>query len=127
MGAFYRITSPRASKLHRCQECRTTIEKGVRYARHDFEEEGDVYSVAVCETCQALRSEAWDAFGQTWDEGPTFGELRNELRDEGVTDPDAWLAERRAMRQVLKDALDAQRVAAAIYQNALPGRTQSIR
>lgn len=119
MSAFYRITQPRAAKPYKCEECHKVIDIGQRYGRHNFEEEGDIYTLTVCLRCQGMRSAAWDAFG--WDEGPCFGELRMELREEwGVTDPEAWydriVAERTAQRE-LRDILGE---ALRNYQHGAP-------
>jgi hypothetical protein len=97
--SFFRITTPRARKPYRCEECRAPIAVGDQYVRHNWYEPEwpGVCTATLCLRCQAMRSLAWDVF-DWWPEcAPCFGELREHLKTEhGVADPEAWLDERQA-------------------------------
>ena len=125
MSEFYTITQPRAAKPYKCEECCGPIAVGERYCRHAGKQEGYMFTAIVCDRCQGMRGAAWDAFAGEWFEGPAFGELRNELREEhGIADPEAWydaiLAERKAqqeLRDILGAALRNYQTGLSAYQN----------
>ena len=116
MSEFYTITAP--VLLQQGGECRAAIAVGERYCRHNGKEEGYVFTATVCLRCQGMRYAAFNAFD--WDEGPAFGELRDELKVEwDIADPEAWydaiLAEQSAqaeLRQILADAATAYQTGA---------------
>jgi hypothetical protein len=77
-----------ARKAHRCEEaspraCRRTadIQPGTRYVRITGSYEGMFYSVAMCLRCRRLMKKVYRRFNPDHDEGPSFGELREWLRE----------------------------------------------
>jgi hypothetical protein len=97
---FITITHPKAAKEHRCQECGTTIERGERHSYTAGKVEGALMSYRLCEPCHRL---AQAYCREINDDGWSMGDLRSDLRDEGIDDVDAWLAQ--------SEAREAERIA----------------
>lgn len=120
MADIYREEQRRSRKAYRCDEGRETIAVGETYVRWFQIWEGDAVSGHLCLTCRDMRAIAWDVF-DWWEEcAPGLGELRSFLRsEEGVADPDAWLAARLTERLAAKAERVLVTSAAALLQCAL--------
>lgn len=93
MTEFWTSKTVTAAKPHRCDECRTPIASGDRHGYEAGKQEGMFYSYRLCARCQAMWAKAWATFGWMSDEAPIVGELRDDIRAEGIDDPEAWLDE----------------------------------
>ena len=119
MSEFYTIAWHTARKVYRCEECRADIKVGDRYCRHAGKQEGYMFDATVCARCQGMRHAAWEVLGDSWGEGPTFGELRMAITEETGENADVWydrwLAERKVqadLRALLGEAVTAYQVGA---------------
>ena len=99
--SFINITFPKAGKVHRCVECKEPIEIGQEHSYTAGVQEGDFCSYRLCMICHRL-AQAFCA--EIADEGWSVGELRADLKYEGITDPLAWLEEVEAREAVKAQA-----------------------
>lgn len=109
MWDFIRISERTAAKVHACMECSKAIEVGERHVYSAGKVEGYFESYRLCLRCREFAQAYCEVFGD--DEGWPVGALFSTLRDEeGIEDPDAWLADFKAKRDARNEAERAARV-----------------
>lgn len=75
---FCNISTVKARKEHKCEECRATIQPGDKYKRTVGKWEGDLLTFATCGLCDELQQ--WASISVPcfcW----AYGELHEEVRD----------------------------------------------
>lgn len=85
MGDFCRKIERRASKDHRCIECKGTIQQGEKYHYYSGAWEGAGFSVKRCKECDSIASRYIMESNCMDDERPAFGELAYHLFESDIS------------------------------------------
>lgn len=95
--SFFRERVSKSAKVRFCDEGGRKIEVGQPYSQRAFvDAHGEFGTNAFCLRCALLVDQAVKFLGL--DDGFVLGEIRNELLECGIEDPDAWAEQQRDAR-----------------------------